>query len=246
MSAIARSGPAPVFVLKRVLAAIAAGLALGLAAAPAHAQLSGSLSVDSQDRFRGYALGQGRPVATLDLSFDHPSGFYANASVTEVDSVHDDLRLLATQGSLGYAQRLTGNLSVDGGVTRTQYEVGPQTDVSVHYTEIYAGATTNRSAFHLFYSPDYLRPGVSTLYGDASVLAATIKDVKISAHVGVLQVLSGPSTSKTRYDWRLGAARQVRSVELHAAVTGGGPGREYYQGQSRSFTAFTFGFTWFH
>ena len=102
---------------------VAGAFALALATTPAHAQLSGSASIDSQYRYRGYALGYERPVATLDLSFDHPSGFYANGSITGVDTSQNGLRLLATPGHVGYAQRLTGDLSIDGGVTHFEYEV---------------------------------------------------------------------------------------------------------------------------
>src|SRR5215468_4243490 len=49
-------------------------IAAALHAAPARAQVGVSLSADSDHRFRGVSLSDGRPVVSLSLSYDHDSG----------------------------------------------------------------------------------------------------------------------------------------------------------------------------
>ena len=63
------------------LAAMALSLCLAFGEArTAHAQMSGSIGIQSDYRFRGISLTGRQPVVTLDLAYDHPSGLYAGAS----------------------------------------------------------------------------------------------------------------------------------------------------------------------
>jgi hypothetical protein len=47
--------------------------------------------------------------------------------------------------------------------------------------------------------------------------------------------------NRTLYDWRLGVAREFGNLEVHAAVSGGGPGRQRYYCEAHSRTAVTAG-----
>ena len=79
---------------------------------------------------------------------------------------------------------------------------------------------------HLYYSPDYLRPGVNTLYADLSGVARPSDDWRLFAHVGALTPLGGgPNLGPryARYDLRAGIARQFRSFEIQAALTATSP-----------------------
>ena len=106
----------------------------------------------------------------------------------------------------------------------------------------------DRIATRLYFSPDYFHPGVATLYGEVEAALQPSPKWRISAHVGALAYLSAPDAYRvsrvTRYDWRLGVARQLGSFELHAALSGGGPGKEYYSGSTHSKTAVTGGMSW--
>ena len=228
--------------------ALASAAAFLFIDAPAKAQVAGSISIDSDYRLRGYSLSGRRPVATLDLSYDHDSGVYVNAAATTVLTDKDHVDLLAVEGSIGYARRITKGLSVDGGVSRSQYPVGFARYRRAHYTEIYLGLTSDRISSHIYYSPDYLRPGVSTLYGEIDALFFRIEKVNFSGHIGLLETIALPAGSRPRelqHDWRIGASRQFGPFELHAALTGGGPGADYYDGAPHSRTAVTAGASWF-
>jgi uncharacterized protein (TIGR02001 family) len=233
----------------RIIAlAFVAGIAASLIALPAHAQVAGSVSLDNDYRLRGYSLSGRRPVATLDLSYDHDSGVYANASASAAFDYREHVDLLAVEASIGYARRVSRTLSIDAGVARLQYRAGRSDNLGTHYTELYVGLTSARVSTHLYYSPDYLRPDVATLYGEVDATIARVEKVRLAAHIGMLTTLSAPdgaANHRTRYDWRASAARQFGPIELHAALTGGGPGRDYYRGSAHSKTAVTFGASWF-
>src|SRR4051794_25476402 len=104
---------------------------------PAAAQVGTSVSVFSDNRFRGYSLSGGRPVGILDLSYDAPNGFYAALSGSVVATRHDGLRPLGIQLNGGYAKRLSSGLTVDAGVTHSNYFAYSSKGTRKSYTEGY-------------------------------------------------------------------------------------------------------------
>jgi len=222
-------------------------LLTGFGIGPAAAQFAGSLSVDNDYRLRGYSISGGRPVASLNLSYDLPSGVYANGVAIGTLDRQDEARLLGVIGNLGYARMIANDLSLDAGVSRTQYDhyvAGP--DRGAHYTEFYLGLLTSGFSSHLYLSPDYLHGGVTSIYGEIDGALRPIHRWRLSAHVGMLGYLAAPDTlhRSTQYDWRTGIARRLGPFDIHAAITGGGPGADHYYGRSHSRTAVVGGASW--
>jgi len=211
-------------------------------APPAMAQLAGSLSVESDARFRGYSLGSGDPAATLDLGYDHKSGLYLNGSAT-LGLEQSEPALLTYQVNAGYAARINPTVSVDAGAIRswyTHYSTGTR---DTHYTEVYLGVTAHGISSRVYYSPDYLRPGVETLYGEVEGTLDLAPKWHLSGHAGLLTHLTEPPRYARRehYDWRVTLGRDIGRLEVHASVSGAGPGTDYYSGRRHSATALTFG-----
>jgi uncharacterized protein (TIGR02001 family) len=232
----------------RCLAALTvATIISGFLAAPASAQVSGSVDVESDYRLRGYSLSAGRPVATAQIGYDDDSGIYFNLSATGVLG-RDDPLFLGVQGNIGYARRLNRKLSIDAGVLRSQYRAPDPTSRSHNYTDIYVGLAADPFSARVYYSPDYYRSGVSTLYGEVEATIRPAKDWRVNGHLGSLVYLSTPAQyfpgRTARYDWRIGVARRLGNFDLHASLSGGGPGKEYYAGDLHSKTALTAGASW--
>ncbi len=224
------------------LLALIAALGIFLAHA-ADGQVAVSASVDSDDRLRGRSLSGGNPVATVSIGYDHPSGIYVDAAaVTKIAG--DRAGLMGFQGDIGLAQRLGDGLSLDIGVQRSQFNSRYAGERAAHYTELFVGLTRRRVSARVYYAPDYFRPGISTLYTE--VEAAIIRSEKwhLSAHAGRLFYLKlEPAYAgfRDQYDWRVSLARDVHGFELHAALSGGGPGTDFYAGGSRARSALVVG-----
>jgi uncharacterized protein (TIGR02001 family) len=214
-------------------------------ATPAAAQFSGSLSIRSDDRFRGHSLSQGRPTMALDLSYDHPSGLYVDVVVSGVLTRHSGPELLAVQENLGFARQIRPNLSIDLGVTNSDYTKYYNGFRTAHYQEYYAGIITKRISAHLHYSPKYFGlKDYPTLYGDIDGAVPLTDKWRLTGHVGVLQQVGGRTlglTGRTHYDYRVGAAVRLGAFDLLVEWTGGGPGKTYYNHRFHSKNALVVG-----
>jgi uncharacterized protein (TIGR02001 family) len=178
-------------------------------------------------RLRGYTLSKGRPVATLDFNYDHPSGLYFGVSAIGVLARGAEPRPLGVQGSIGFAKRLRSGLTVDAGITNanyTDYAVGRHAS---GYTEAYIGLLGNGISSHIFFSPNYLGDGVRSLYGEVDGVLRPADHWRLNWHVGA-QTLSGDHVgayrSKTHADVRLGLTREFGATQVQIAVTHGGAG----------------------
>jgi hypothetical protein len=89
------------------------------------------------------------------------------------------------------------------------------------------------------YSPDYFRPDTSTLYGSIDAVGRH-HNWRAFGHIGVLTRLEAPPNllfARTQYDWRMGVGRLVGLADLELALSGGGPGSDYYDATRHSKTA---------
>lgn len=198
----------------------------------------------SDDRFRGRSLSEGRPVASANLSYDAPDGFYLGTTVTGVDTARSGPELLGIEGYAGYARRLDSGPTIDLGITNTRYTDYISSGSGVDYTELYAGIIFNHFSSHIRYSPDYFRNGVSTLYTDLDGVVEPIDGWRLNGHIGLLAQLAGPrpaGAANAHEDWRIGVSHKIGAVDLQVAWTGAGPGGDYYAGRQHGNDALVFG-----
>lgn len=219
-----------------------------MVAAPAAAQVSGSVDIESDYRLRGYSLSAGRPAATAQIGYDDASGLYLALSATGVFDRDRDPLFLGVQGNIGYARRLTSSLSIDGGISRSQYRAPDRDSRSWYYSEVYLGLASGPVTARVYYSPDYYGTDGSALYGEVETTIAPAGKWRLSGHVGSRVLLSIPTRyrpdGRTRYDWRVGISRQFGNLDLHAAASGGGPSKDYYAGRAHGGIALTAGASW--
>lgn len=207
----------------RRLAPLAPALLLFIPA-PASAQLAGSLGLDSDYRLRGYSLTDNDPALSAQVTYDHSSGLYF--SLSALAELGHGTRLLGVIGNAGYAKRLSEHVTVEGGVIRSQIRSASQYDAGYKYTEAYAGAFVGPVSGRIYYSPDYRFAGRSTLYGELEAGFEPSPNWRVSGHVGMLTYLNSSyfyHSGETQRDWRLGLARELGRLEIHAALSGGTP-----------------------
>lgn len=225
-------------------ASAAAVAALFCQAVSARAETGVSIAIDSDDRLRGVSLSDERPVASLNVSHDSAGGLYYGASAATVATSRAGLQWLGDTIWLGYARRLSVDVSWDVGATNSVVGdyAGPHSRID--YSEVYAGVTCKDISVHLYYSPSYLGSGAQTLYAEVDGALRPAPAWRLFAHAGVLASLGGANVGyagHSRYDARVGIAREFGTLELRLVATTTSPGIEFPEGHSQSRTALILG-----
>jgi uncharacterized protein (TIGR02001 family) len=205
-----------------------------------------TVSLYSDLRFRGYSLSEGRPVGIFDFAYDHPSGFYTGASATAVLRRGGNPAPLGLQLVGGYAKRLRAGTTLDFGITHSTYSHYSSTARGTSYTELYAGIARGALSSRIFLSPHYFERGRWTGYAEANANVSPLRRWSIEGHVGVHVPLRTPADERyrTEFDWRVGLAREVGPLSLHAAWSDGTPGYDEYRGRRHSRSALVVGASW--
>ena len=184
------------------------------------AQVAVEVGVQSDYRYRGFSLTDRYPVATVAVSYDDPSGAYLGGNL--VGTFDDgEPELVAVQGTVGYATRLTSELSIDAGVSHTEYG-SYVLGRDVNYTELYIGLASRNVTARVRYSPDYYRNDWETLYVELDGGLEVAPDWSVSGHVGQLTYLGdiGPYLVRHNYDWRVGGSRKLGAWGVHVELSG--------------------------
>ena len=214
----ARSGPA---------------LVLLWVAASAWGQVSASLAAESDYRWRGVSLSNAQPDLHLNLAYDHPSGWYAGASIGAVE-FDSRPRQAALLGYFGYARRVAPGLACEIGLSATRFGVNSPYD----YTEVLIGLIREHWNTRAYFSPSYLGSGTRTVYAELnggwplSLLSSQLlhRPVRLFSHVGALTRLDGGTSEdphRVRFDARVGLGVNLEGSELQLAWVGGG-NKDFY------------------
>lgn len=169
-------------------------------------------------------------MGVLDLSYDLPAGVYLNGSAFGALADRAHTGLVWITGDVGYARQLNLQLSVDGGVTHSEYVDLGKSRYNTGYTEIYGGLASHHLSARLSYSPDYFLSGARTLYGEVAGNIGLAAGVRLNVHLGSLEYLDRPAglaPARTQYDWLIGGSRQFGAFDVRMGVSGGGPRQSY-------------------
>lgn len=167
---------------KQAIVSGAVGLALLSIASSVLAQLSGTVSVVSDYRYRGISLSDNEPAAQLGFAYDFVQGWYAGAFVSTVESAIYGEQGVQAISFAGYAWRMPSGLSLEAGADYSVVTATPRYD----YPEVYVGFAFQNVSGRLYYSPRYFGQDSPGIYGELSVAQPLLENVRILAHVGVL------------------------------------------------------------
>ncbi len=207
-----------------LLPALAVVLIFGLPAA-AQAQVAGAVVVESDYRLRGRSVSDEQPVVQARLSYDDDSGFYTDGSATVVATRYDGPRFLGYQFDLGYAARLGPVWTLDVGFAHDHLRAPyPGGGYGYHEDQAYVGVARGPFSAYLFASPRYGRLKTATVYGQLEATFVPVAKWHLTAHAGALDLLDSSAPFTRIYDWRLGVAREIGGLEIHAALSGDVPG----------------------
>lgn len=204
--------------------------------APAWAQFGGSLSLQTDPRFRGVPLNGGKPQGQVSLSYDEPtSGWYGGALLSRMRFA-ETRRSSLGQAYVGRVLPLSTGLDAEAGVSWTHYTSLPSYD----YAEAYAGLLSERWNARLYYSGNYYGRGQPSVYAEWGLNWPLSAAIQGFVHLGALKGSSGLRANphgSTRFDARLGAALRQGSIEYQLAwstVSRGGPYAGPYEAQRQS------------
>jgi uncharacterized protein (TIGR02001 family) len=198
-------------------------LVLLVAAAPVRAQLSGSLMLLSDDRFRGLSRSDGHPSLRAALAYDAAGGWYGGGALGRVALWPGDRRWQATAYG-GRSERLSAALAWELGLAAVHFDGATGYD----YAELYAGLLGERVQARLSLSPDYFGRGAASAYAELDARWPLTAAVQLQGHAGWLSVSRSPEYGRRqRADLRLGAAWNLRSMSWQLAWSGAGRGGPY-------------------
>ena len=206
------------------------GSALALLATPACAEVGATVTLASQDRFRGYSVSNGYPAATFSISYDDAAGPYVEGSLMIAGNPSQGIERSRFEGNAGYALRLKNGPTLDAGIVHAEYTGYRIYGRQAVFTEIYAGLIAGHVSAHAHYSPNYFQHGVRTFYADLDGSAALAPRLRLSAHYGMLFQIDGshePAGSHMR-DWRIGASTDVKKLTFEVALASGSDKRGFY------------------
>jgi uncharacterized protein (TIGR02001 family) len=189
--------------------------ALVLASSVTRAQVGGSVALESDYRFRGVSLSGENPTGHLSLTYDHPSGWYAGASLAGAEVAPGPLRAALTAYA-GFVRRTGPTGAWELGATVNRFSGTSGYD----YGEVFAGFIAERWSARVYFSPDYFGRGVQTAYGELNGALPLTRDLRTFAHLGVLARLSGNSVDgfdHARYDARVGLGLRVADFDVQLA-----------------------------
>lgn len=190
----------------RVVLAIAAVLC----AAHAVAQVSGTASLASDDRYRGVSLTDGAPAAHVELAYDGDSGQYAGAALSDVRFDPADPIGAQLLFDAGYAQRIAPGLSADAALVYSTFTGNPQ----YAYTELQAGLAWDDWSARIDVSPNYFGQDARSIYTQIEFHHGFPHGVELLAHLGGLWLASAPAVGSS------GSPRQVDGRCALALVRG--------------------------
>lgn len=218
------------------------GSILFFSAAPASAEVGATLTLASQERFRGYSVSDGYPAATASLSYDDSSGFYVEGSLMVAGNLSDGLERSRFEGNTGYALRLHNGPTLDAGVVHAEYTGYRIYGRQAVFTELYAGVITNHVSVHAHYSPNYFQKGVSTFYADVDGSVSLAPRLRLTGHYGMLFQLTGvhEQAGTNTQDWRIGMSTDVKRLSFELALASGSDKRSFYGAVKGGGTALIF------
>ena len=194
------------------------GLLLALLfAAPACAQVSGSVTLLSDYRYHGASLSDESPTAKLALAWDRGDGWYAGAQVARVRFAYPGARSeLQVVPYLGYVRVLRPGVAVEAGAQYTSFSESTGYD----YPEIYLGVSAEHLGARAAWIHDYFGEA-SAWYGEVNGSRPLRGRLRAIGHIGVLRqnTYSENDGGHWRYDVAAGLALAWAEFDLQAAWT---------------------------
>jgi uncharacterized protein (TIGR02001 family) len=196
-----------------------------LFSAAACGQVGGSIVAESDYRYRGVSLNGEDPSLRVSVAYDHPSGWYAGASLARVE-LEPGLKRMATTAYAGYVRRNATGWAWETGATLSRFSG----DADHDFGEVFGGIIAEGWSARLYFAPRYFGGGGRTLYAELNAGTPLAPALRAFAHLGALVRLAGDApigTDRTRYDTRAGLGLRVADWDVQLAWVASSQGGTY-------------------
>lgn len=222
--------------MKNGLAYILSASLFIISAQISHAQVSGSLSAETDNWFRGRSISQGQPVISGSISYDDSSGIYGGTTVAFTLGEQNQ-GPLSFVGLLGYAKNIDTNLSIDTGATVTAYTERYSGMANDTFVEFHTGLSYKNLTGRVRYSPDFQELNAQTIYIELDTFHRLGSGFNATAHAGLLQQVGGSGSlgeRRSRYDLSFGISKDIGLWSVNGSINyGGDRGGTYFNGPWR-------------
>ena len=195
-------------------------------ASGAAAQISGTLSVVSDYRYRGVTFSDERPAAQAGFAYDDPTGWFAGGFGSTV-------RLYPPRGTSanlqaiaygGCATRLSSGVSVEAGGDYTAFAGSS----GLNFGEVFVGGAIENVSARIYFSPRYFGQSLNAAYGEINASQPLLDRVGLHFHVGLLRYRydntrgppSRPPPLQNIVDGRIGVRVDLDVLQLEIAWVG--------------------------
>ena len=161
----------------------AVALGFALAATEVAAQISGSVTLVSDYRFRGVSLTHHRPAAQVAATYDDAGGWYAGVFASTVQLAEPSDRQLQGTAFGGYVWRFSSGLTSEAGADYSAFSGGH----GYSYPEVYVGVASDNLSARLYYAPRYFAQKSDALYAEVNLSHPWFDRVRLLAHGGALR-----------------------------------------------------------
>jgi uncharacterized protein (TIGR02001 family) len=149
----------------------------------AAAQVSGTVSVVSDYRYRGVSFSDDKPAAQLGLNYDDPSGLYFGLFASTIRFASPPNSGAQTIVYAGYAHRTASGLTFEAGADCGVFFLGR----SYRYPEVYVAIAADNVSARLSYASRYYFGDADTFYAEVNGTMPLADRVRLVAHVGALR-----------------------------------------------------------
>ena len=200
------------------------------------AQVSTTIGIESDYRYRGVSLSNSEPSPRLTLNYDAPDRWYAGASATRV-AIAGSARSTQWLGYAGWVSSAVEGHSFEIGIDGSHFAGVSGYD----FAEAYVGLLANRWSARAYYAPNYYGRRVGAGYLELNAHAPVSGEIRVFAHLGALAPAGGGGDAgQARGDISIGAGYVSGGWDLHlaaVAATHSGPYPAVYAGRRAALVA---------
>jgi uncharacterized protein (TIGR02001 family) len=192
-----------------------------LFAGPAWAQVSGSVTVMSNDRYDGISLSDDSPTAQLAIAWQRADGWYGGAAFTRVRFAYPGAENeLQVEPYVGYVHALRPGRSIEAGAQYTWFSHSRR----YGYPQLYAAWSSERIRARLAWVPGYFGQATAW-YAQFDGTRPLHEPIYLIAHAGVLvqtstdEEYASRGSDRWRYDVAAGIGATHRNLGVQLTWT---------------------------